>query len=1005
MACCIGARLVNSICDALNLPNIKVTFWSDSEVAPWWIKEYGDWSVFVTNHVQEIRQLTQFQLWRHVPGVLNIADMLSRGCSARRLLDSRWWEGPTWLKDAPENWPRGEICCEPLASHTETLKVHADKQPDESVIEHCVAANGSVLEEKITDSLWSGSRLNSSLDHKPDSELPLQNEAYKFSGQHLTSNIYYNINSEKNFSSTNIVPGSFSKTDVLHNDDANSKHLSYDIFYKPCESNPYLIDKDSDSQSVNCQSNGFSQNYVLGDYSPDEILYVSVQEKCAEVIPDESQNKDAPVVSNESFKSQDSICKQSSIRTDDCDEFKSYPGTETDTKSVENSEKLCHPYQSKQFDSNRENSIFSAKDAEQQEDTNNELNSGENHSSLQSKYDDFSCQKSVDFSCQKSVDFSLVGELPVLDSSKEDRQSTSSISITSAEPYINPIDNCSNSEQPSNIDEHNVKKVEHVDQNAVNFENIDIHDIGDHVNNLNIENAFSAQDDDSGVSSTEDISGNSPPEVANANSVDCVVNEKCDLEGNFLNIKTSCNENIYNLNVSEKFQTTENSFISVSSEQINAKEEHETSCITESPFNVADVDQNLHTCNVFAGARPKLDHSNVDISRHSCKEKSVINQNDESVAPDVAVKSVINEEGDVHEETLNSEPDNFVNSNVPEYSFQPSLVAAEKETVNENTVSVDEETVDRYLNKSVLEKNSMDEEVPENSEEILNINNRDDYMSPRLQRPTTLDLPSLLTASPETATNLDQSANNEPLIESNALPEASVVEPNVSEFVPCVKQQPQIGIVKPYWIPDAEAVNCMHCGMKFTVIKRRHHCRGCGKVLCSRCCNQKAFLSYLNKEDRICQPCADILASTLHSEQVPVPFDSQSSSSCGSSPNFSPSPQAPSNFGDKGIWRPHPNNPDDYCSTIPPLQQIQSSGPRPPPTVMVPIGVLKRGNKPRREPKQVIFSDGIRPGGDLTDLTEPVDAVPVYRRIGRKRVDKIISGLLIFQAYLNIFYS
>lgn len=50
------------------------------------------------------------------------------------------------------------------------------------------------------------------------------------------------------------------------------------------------------------------------------------------------------------------------------------------------------------------------------------------------------------------------------------------------------------------------------------------------------------------------------------------------------------------------------------------------------------------------------------------------------------------------------------------------------------------------------------------------------------------------------------------------------------------------------------------------------------------------------------------------------------------------------------------------------------------------------GNKPRREPKQVIFSDGIRPGGDLTDLTEPADVVPVYRRIGRKRVEKALSG-------------
>lgn len=52
------------------------------------------------------------------------------------------------------------------------------------------------------------------------------------------------------------------------------------------------------------------------------------------------------------------------------------------------------------------------------------------------------------------------------------------------------------------------------------------------------------------------------------------------------------------------------------------------------------------------------------------------------------------------------------------------------------------------------------------------------------------------------------------------------------------------------------------------------------------------------------------------------------------------------------------------------------------------------GNKPRREPKQVIFSDGIRPGGDLTDLTEPVDVIPVYRRLGRKRVEKSMTGIM-----------
>ncbi|GFU97373.1 uncharacterized protein TNCV_3889881 [Trichonephila clavipes] len=52
MACCVGARLVNSILKALNMPDLKVTLWSDSTTALWWIKEYGNWSVFVANRVK-----------------------------------------------------------------------------------------------------------------------------------------------------------------------------------------------------------------------------------------------------------------------------------------------------------------------------------------------------------------------------------------------------------------------------------------------------------------------------------------------------------------------------------------------------------------------------------------------------------------------------------------------------------------------------------------------------------------------------------------------------------------------------------------------------------------------------------------------------------------------------------------------------------------------------------------------------------------------------------------
>lgn len=69
-----------------------------------------------------------------------------------------------------------------------------------------------------------------------------------------------------------------------------------------------------------------------------------------------------------------------------------------------------------------------------------------------------------------------------------------------------------------------------------------------------------------------------------------------------------------------------------------------------------------------------------------------------------------------------------------------------------------------------------------------------------------------------------------------------------------------LGKLPPFWVPDSYASSCMLCDVKFTVLKRRHHCRACGKVLCNKCCSMKFKLEYQgNIDSRVCVSCYQLL--------------------------------------------------------------------------------------------------------------------------------------------------
>ncbi|XP_033219235.1 zinc finger FYVE domain-containing protein 16 isoform X2 [Belonocnema kinseyi] len=181
-----------------------------------------------------------------------------------------------------------------------------------------------------------------------------------------------------------------------------------------------------------------------------------------------------------------------------------------------------------------------------------------------------------------------------------------------------------------------------------------------------------------------------------------------------------------------------------------------------------------------------------------------------------------------------------------------------------------------------------------------------------------------------------------------------------------------LGKQPPFWIPDSDAPNCMLCDVKFTVIKRRHHCRACGKVLCSKCCSMKYRLEYQgNIDSRVCLPCHQLL------------IKAESEQESGDWPGYPINASGPGINSPQGR-QPNPNNPMEYCSTIPPLQQLVGGLP-PAPTVMVPVGVLKREGSAKQRPegqKSVMFSD---------ELDTSWDPRPPSKKIASKRISA--SGL------------
>ena len=145
-AALMGLRLAQSVSKVLQMAIGRAIFWSDSTNTFLWIRGNGRrFKPFVANRVGEIQaHIDPFQ-WRYVPTSLNPADLCTRGSSATRLAENTlWWDGPSFLKESEELWPRNKV--ESNSSTDQELKRSANKNEVPIVL--------SSITTKLTEEDW-----------------------------------------------------------------------------------------------------------------------------------------------------------------------------------------------------------------------------------------------------------------------------------------------------------------------------------------------------------------------------------------------------------------------------------------------------------------------------------------------------------------------------------------------------------------------------------------------------------------------------------------------------------------------------------------------------------------------------------------------------------------------------------------------------------------------------------------------------------------------------------
>ncbi|XP_029317211.1 lateral signaling target protein 2 homolog isoform X2 [Cottoperca gobio] len=118
----------------------------------------------------------------------------------------------------------------------------------------------------------------------------------------------------------------------------------------------------------------------------------------------------------------------------------------------------------------------------------------------------------------------------------------------------------------------------------------------------------------------------------------------------------------------------------------------------------------------------------------------------------------------------------------------------------------------------------------------------------------------------------DDNQKKGPVLRSAVLEDCALCQETISSSELAAKARDGQFEDPPDWVPDEACNSCIACKAPFTVIRRKHHCRSCGKIFCSRCSSHSAPLPRYGqvKPVRVCTHCYMFHVTPFYSDKAGI---------------------------------------------------------------------------------------------------------------------------------------